>query len=176
MVIGLENYFYRTIKSEYAKKFDLFVYMDEEDRQLTNLQTLEEFIARLHEKEIIDGQIREVLYDLISCIDEESNNNTPIAYKVVLGNTNSSHRIQRPRISSDCIVHCRCGSVYDENSLVQCYACQVIIPIENVSLIYIELFFYSYGNILRASRSPITVDHIIVLNVNQFASKMLLFA
>ena len=42
-----------------------------------------------------------------------------------LANNMNSHRTTRSRTSSDCIVHCRCGSVYDENSLVQCYACQV---------------------------------------------------
>lgn len=99
--------------------------MNDDERHSTNLHTLEEFIGRFHEKEVIDGQVREVLYDLIYCIDEDSDNNPPINYKTVLGNTNSSHRLQRPRISSDFIVHCRCGSVYDENSLVQCYACKV---------------------------------------------------
>jgi len=99
--------------------------MKEENRNLTNLHTLENFITRLHEKEVIDGQVRESLYEAIFNIDDNSNNNSPIVYKIVLANNVSSHRPTRSKISSDCIVHCRCGSVYDENSLVQCYACQV---------------------------------------------------
>jgi hypothetical protein len=99
--------------------------MKEEDRNSTNLLTLENFITRLHEKEVIDGQIREILYDIIYNIDDTSNIDSPIVYKIVLANNNNSHRLTRTKTSSDCIVHCRCGSVYDENSLVQCYACQV---------------------------------------------------
>lgn len=125
MVAELEEYFFQTVKCDYEKMFELFVFMNDDEQHSTNFHTLDEFISRLHAKEVIDGQVREVLYDLIYCIDEDSENNSPINYKIVLGNTNSSHRIQRSRTSSDCIVHCRCGSVYDENSLVQCYACEV---------------------------------------------------
>jgi len=104
---------------------NLFINMQEEHRPLTNLQTLENFIGRLHEKEIIEGQIREILYDMIYSIDNNSNNKSPIAYKIILDNKTNLHRTSRSRTSSDCIIHCRCGSVHDEISLVQCYACQV---------------------------------------------------
>lgn len=102
--------------------------MNEKDRSATNLNTLENFIGRLHEKEVIHGQIRETLYDTIFNIDDnndESKDDSPIVYKIVLASNVNSHRSTRSRTSSDCIVHCRCGSVYDESSLVQCYACQV---------------------------------------------------
>jgi len=99
--------------------------MKEDNRNLTNLNTLENFITRLHEKEVVDGQIRSILYDIIYNIDDNLNNTSPIVYKIVLANNVSSHRLIRSKISTDYIVHCRCGSVYDENSLVQCYACQV---------------------------------------------------
>jgi hypothetical protein len=125
VVLELQDYFLHTVKIEYQTKLDLFDHMNDEDRNLTNLHTLENFIRHFHEKEVIDGQIREVLYDIIYNIDEDTTNNSPIAYKIVLGNSINSHRTGRTRTSSDCIVHCRCGSVYDENSLVQCYACQV---------------------------------------------------
>ncbi|CAF4359741.1 unnamed protein product, partial [Adineta steineri] len=101
----------------------------------TDLNTLENFIERLHKKETIDGQIRQILYDIIYNIsdkiidedddDDETIDNSPIVYKIVLDNKPSSHRASRSRTGSDCIVHCRCGSVYDETSLVQCYACQL---------------------------------------------------
>ena len=100
--------------------------MKEKNRNLPSLQTFENFITNLHEKEVTDGQVREVLYDIIYNIDDNSeDNDSPIVYKIVLANNINSHRTLRFRTSSDCIVHCRCGSVYDENSLVQCYACQV---------------------------------------------------
>jgi hypothetical protein len=99
--------------------------MKEDNRNLTNLNTFENFITHLHEKEVLDGQIRSILYDIIYNIDDNANNTSPIVYKIVLANTVSSHRLTRSKISTDSIVHCRCGSVYDENSLVQCYACQV---------------------------------------------------
>jgi hypothetical protein len=99
--------------------------MKQPNRTLANLNTLENFIANLHEKEVRDGQIRETLYDIIYNIDENSMNNSPICYKIVLANSTNSHRPARNKSAVDYTVHCRCGSVYDENSLVQCYACQV---------------------------------------------------
>jgi hypothetical protein len=125
VVLELRDYFFHTLKIEYQTKLKLFDYMNENERKLTNLHTLENFIGNLHEKEVIDGQVREILYDIIYNIDEDSANNSPIVYKIVLGNSINSHRTGRMKTSSDYIVHCRCGSVYDENSLVQCYACQV---------------------------------------------------
>lgn len=96
------------------------------DRNSTTLHTLEEFIARLHKKETVHGQIREVLYDIIYTIDDHTDDDdSPIVYKIVLANNVNTHRAPRGRTTSDCVVHCRCGSVYDENSLIQCYACQV---------------------------------------------------
>ncbi|CAF4985441.1 unnamed protein product, partial [Rotaria socialis] len=63
--------------------------------------------------------------DVIFNIDDNSNNESPIVYKIVLAGNVNSHRTLRSRTSPDFVVHCRCGSVYDESSLVQCYACQV---------------------------------------------------
>ena len=125
VVFELRDYFFQTLKMEYQKKFELFYFMNEDERKITNVQTLENFIRDFHDREVIDGHVREVLYDIIYNIDEESEDNSPIVYKIVLGNSANSHRTGRTRVPSDCVVHCRCGSVFDENSLVQCYACQV---------------------------------------------------
>ena len=140
----LKEYFLHTVKIEYQKKLKLFVHMTEENPIVASLHTLEEFVGRFHEKEVIDGQIREILHDIVYCIDEHSTKNSPIVYKIVLGNSITSHRTGRPRITPDCIVHCRCGSVYDENSLVQCYACQV--RSSNLCFIHHSSSFSSYGN------------------------------
>jgi len=121
--------------------------MKEKDRNLPNLHTLENFITRLHEKEVIDGQIRELLYETIYNISDNSNNNSPIVYKIVLANTSSMHRLTRIKASSDCIVHCRCGSVYDENSLVQCYACQVrFYFLQNISIWFEDITEFQLMN------------------------------
>jgi hypothetical protein len=123
---------------------NFFINMKEKHGNVTNLHTLENFITQLHEKEVMDGQVRELIYEIIYNIDENSeDNDSPIVYKIVLANNVSSHRVSRSRTSSDCIVHCRCGSVFDENSLVQCYACQVRLQ-EIIFLIILSLF--SYGN------------------------------
>jgi hypothetical protein len=123
---------------------NFFINMKEKHENVTNLHTLENFITQLHEKEVMDGQVRELIYEIIYNIDENSeDNDSPIVYKIVLANNVSSHRVSRSRTSSDCIVHCRCGSVFDENSLVQCYACQVRLQ-EIIFLIILSLF--SYGN------------------------------
>ena len=90
----------------------------------THFHMLESFIERLHEKEVRDGQIRQVLYEIIYNISDHSDDDSPIAYKIVLDIKPNSHRPPKSR-TAECIVHCRCGSVFDENSLVQCYACQV---------------------------------------------------
>ena len=145
--------------------------MNENERKVTNLHTLENFIGRLHEKEVLDGQVREVLYDVIYNIDEDSTDNSPIVYKIVLGNSMNSHRTGRTRTSSDCIVHCRCGSVYDENSLVQCYACQVSRQSEDDKLHRM----FSYGNMSLVFPSLILADRITVSNVNQHVNKILRF-
>ena len=124
-VLELQGYFLNTLTTEYQDTLNLFINIKDNDQSLANLHTLENFIQRLHMKEVINGQIREILYDIVYSIDGNSNEDSPIIYKIVLGNSTISHRTSRSRTSSDCIVHCRCGSVNDENSLVQCYACQV---------------------------------------------------
>ena len=95
--------------------------MNEENKNERNLNILNDFITCLHEKEVINGQIRESLYETIFNID----NTSPIVYKTVASNTTNTHRTTKNILTNDCIIHCRCGSVYDETLLVQCYACQV---------------------------------------------------
>lgn len=124
-VLELKNYFLQTIKTEYAQTLNLFIYMQEEPTTQANITTLEDFITRLHEREVRDGQIREILYDIIYNIDKRAQDHSPVNYKIVLNNNVNSHRSNRSATSVDCVVHCRCGSVQDETSLVQCYACQV---------------------------------------------------
>lgn len=95
---------------------------------MSNLNTLEEFVRRFHQREVRDGQIREILYNLISKIeenDEVEEEEDRIVYRIVSTTTVPHHRSAR---ANDLIVHCRCGSVQDETSLVQCYACQVKFP------------------------------------------------
>lgn len=117
---------------------NLFNTMREEQQTLMNLHTFENFIERLHRKEIIDGQIRQVLYEIIYNLDENSDNDSPINYKIVLDSKINSHRTSKSRTALDCIIHCRCGSVHDEISIVQCYACQV--RFRFFACKYIELF------------------------------------
>jgi hypothetical protein len=64
--------------------------MNEENQNLMNLNLLEDFIERLHEKEMIEGQIRRTLYDMIFNIDD--NTTSPIVYKTILPNTINTHR------------------------------------------------------------------------------------
>jgi hypothetical protein len=128
--------------------------MKKEQRNLTSLKTLEDFIARLHEKEVQDGEIRGILYDIIYDIDNNiENNESPIIYKIVLANNITSHRTSKSTAPSDCIVHCRCGSVYDENSLVQCYACQVRFLMSRRCLLKFVNVYYLQENILHCSIS-----------------------
>ena len=59
--------------------------MKTENENLTNLNSLENFLTNFHEKEVREGQIREVLYDIIHTIDENTaNTNSSIVYKIVL--------------------------------------------------------------------------------------------
>ncbi|CAF3569687.1 unnamed protein product, partial [Rotaria sp. Silwood2] len=116
----LEIYFINILKINYQSTLNLFNNMNNKDKNQRNLNILQDFITRLHQKEIFDGQIREILYNIIYTID----NNTSIVYKTVLTNTTNTSRTTKNISTNDCIVHCRCGSVYDETSLVQCYACQ----------------------------------------------------
>ncbi len=94
------------LKLEYQSTINLFKNFNEENFNQRNLGILKDFIARLHEKEVIDGQIREILSEIIFNIESISSNTQRI-------------------IKNHWIVHCRCGSTYDEVPLVQCYACQV---------------------------------------------------
>jgi len=121
----LQDYFNGTIKNEYENKFKLFNRMKILQENTENVQTFEQFLTDFHKKEVIEGQIREILYDIIYAVDDDTKTKAPITYKIVLANGSNSHRSHRSKSSSDTIVHCRCGSVCDENSLVQCYACQL---------------------------------------------------
>ncbi len=109
----LQKYFIDILKTEYKSTINLFTNLNQDNKNERNLDIFKDFITRLHNKEVINGQIRETLSDIIFNIDQK---NSPILF-----NTTNTHRI----IKTNCIVHCRCGSVYDETSLVQCYACQV---------------------------------------------------
>ncbi|CAF0970907.1 unnamed protein product [Adineta steineri] len=161
-VLELQNYFLNTIKLQYKTMLNLFTNMQEEQ---TDLNTLENFIERLHKKETIDGQIRQILYDIIYNIsdkiiddddddDDETIDNSPIVYKIVLDNKPSSHRASRSRTGSDCIVHCRCGSVYDEISLVQCYACQLWQHVTCVSIDDSSRPYYCFECVAPCEQNP----------------------
>lgn len=117
----LENYFIEWLKPAYQSTLDLFNHINDNDKNERNLTILKDFVTRLHEKETIDGHIREILYDIIYSIEPS----TPIVYKTVQVNTINANRTTKNVPTNDCIIHCRCNSVYDEISLVQCYACQV---------------------------------------------------
>ncbi|CAM4952280.1 unnamed protein product [Rotaria socialis] len=143
-ILELQSYFVNTLKFEYVDILNLFVNMKEKDRHLASLSTLEKFISSFHEREVIHGQIREILYDVIFNIDDNSNNESPIVYKIVLAGNVNSHRTLRSRTSPDFIVHCRCGSVYDESSLVQCYACQLWQHVACVSIVDSSRPYYCF--------------------------------
>lgn len=68
-----------------------------------SVHEFEAFVQRLHRRETIDGLVRQCLYEAIFEID---------------GNAPS-------KISKEILLHCRCGSSFEETLLVQCYACQV---------------------------------------------------
>ena len=77
---------------------------------------LEHFITRLHEKEVFDGDVRQTLFRVIFTIDEMD----------LLEPAPSHHqRSNKPAAIKEHLVHCRCGSHFDETILVQCYACEV---------------------------------------------------
>jgi hypothetical protein len=129
-VVELRDYFVRIIQYRYQRTIDLFRHMKHEQSYcLTNQSTLDAFIERLHRREIRDGLVRRTLYDMIYDIASITSTSSPIVYKIVV-NSIGSHRTIKSSGQADFIVHCRCGSVYDENSLVQCYACQVSIECE----------------------------------------------
>lgn len=123
-IYELQDYFYNTLQNEYRNKFKLFDRMKFLQNNTENMQTFEHFITSFHEKETVEGQIREILYDIVYTMDDDKDK-IPINYRIVLANGLNSHRSHRSKSSSETIVHCRCGSVYDENSILQCYACQL---------------------------------------------------
>ncbi|CAF3258220.1 unnamed protein product [Rotaria socialis] len=117
----LETYLMDILKPIYQSTIDLFNNMTDTDKNERNSASLQYFIERLHEKETMNGQIREILYDIIYNVGPS----TPVVYKTVQANTTNTNRTTKTILTNDSIVHCRCGSVYDEVSLVQCYACQL---------------------------------------------------
>ena len=123
----LEIYFIHRLKVDYQSALDLFdrlkTSMTDEAEQRNDLG---EFVTRLHAKETIDGQIRAIVYDMIFTIEAPSV--SPIVYRTLTSHIASTHRTSKAISFIDCIVHCRCGSMYDETTLVQCYACQVRLP------------------------------------------------
>ena len=87
---------------------------------------------------MFDGQIRETIYDIIFNIDQ----NLPVVYKTVLPNPTNTHRTSKNISINDSIIHCRCGSVYDETLLIQCYACQVRINSDSLYSFLINHFVF----------------------------------
>ncbi|CAF0858661.1 unnamed protein product [Adineta ricciae] len=142
-VLELQEYFTQTLKSQYKSALALFHFMLHDEQMITHFHMLESFIERLHEKEVRDGQIRQVLYEIIYNISDHSDDDSPIAYKIVLDSKPNSHRPSKSR-TVECIMHCRCGSVFDENSLVQCYACQLWQHVACVSIVDSSRPYYCF--------------------------------
>lgn len=106
----LERYFLQQLKEQYQSTMKFLRDFKEEDFQERHFGVFNDFITRLHRKEVLDGQVREILAEMIFQIDTQQ----------------PSPSVLPPRpIKSHWIVHCRCGSTFDETPLVQCYACQV---------------------------------------------------
>ncbi len=116
----LQRYCIEIVKIEYQSTINLFDNMQDEHQNDRNLGIFQDFIKRFHQKEVLHGQIREILAEIIFHIDQN---------QTILYNT------PRP-IKNHRIIHCRCGSNCEETSLVQCYACQVrrknFLPIKNI--------------------------------------------
>ena len=106
----LERYFLVQLKKQYRSTMDFFPRFTDDDFRERNLEIFQDFIARLHRKEVLQGQIREILSEMIFHIDTQYPSS--LAHPLRLNKTNW-------------IVHCQCGSTFDEVPLVQCYACQV---------------------------------------------------
>jgi hypothetical protein len=114
------------LKKRFETSLELFQSIPSSYETSSPINLLETFITRLHQREVIEGQVRRHLYELVSQLDEKAHGPSPIAYKIVLANSAAPHRAGKVSNSViDQIVHCRCGSMQDETSLVQCYACQV---------------------------------------------------
>lgn len=107
----LERYFLQQLKVQYQSTMNFLPDFNEDDFQEKHLGIFKDFISRLHGKEVLDGQVREILAEMIFQIDTQQ----------------PSPSVSPPPriIKSNWIVHCRCGSTIDETPLVQCYACQV---------------------------------------------------
>ena len=121
----LERYFLQQLKVQYQSTINFLPDFKEGDFKGKHLGVFKDFIARLHGKEVLNGQIREILAEMIFQIDSQQP--SPFAPPP-------------PRIiKSNWIVHCPCGSTFDETPLVQCYACQVKIPLP--SFLSISYFF-----------------------------------
>ncbi|CAF1451688.1 unnamed protein product, partial [Adineta steineri] len=114
-VKDLQIYFLDILKIEYQSTIDLFNNMNEENKNERNLNILKDFITRLHEKEVLNGQCREILYDAIFTIDNSLSITIPT----------NTHQTPKNTLINKFIIHCRCGSFYDETALVQCYACHL---------------------------------------------------
>jgi hypothetical protein len=115
---------------DYQSALDLFDHLKTtmtDDAERPN--DLGEFVTRLHAKETVDGQLRAIVYNMIFTIEAPSV--SPIVYRTPTAHIASTHRTAKTSSLIDCIVHCRCGSMFDETTLVQCYACQVRLPTDS---------------------------------------------
>ena len=99
----LKDFYSFELKLSFLKSFSLFDRKSFVEFVKTSSNEFEEFVERLHRRETFDGIIRQCLYEMIFEIDS----NVPT------------------KISKEILLHCRCGSVFEETILVQCYACQV---------------------------------------------------
>ena len=100
----LQTYFHRQIRNRYQSTIDLFRNLSPNVPDERNVRLFEDFIREFHQSEVHHGLTRQTLAEIIFQIDE---NPTPKILKTPY------------------IIHCRCGSSFDETTLVQCYACQV---------------------------------------------------
>ena len=151
----LRIYFLQRCKVNYQSTIDLFprsVTIKAEDLHWTEF---EHFVSRLHQREVFDGDIRQTLYRVIFTIDEMD----------LVEPAPTPHRATKPVAVKEHLVHCRCGSFFDETVLVQCYACQVSTEMteseEDLSL------GFSSGNMLRAFLCPISLLRTSASNVIQ---------
>lgn len=112
----LKIYFLHQLKVDHQAAIDLFTQPVVIQSDAPRWTELEDFITRLHEKEVFDGDVRQTLFRVIFTIDEMD----------LLEPDPSHHqRNNKPVPIKEHLVHCRCGSHFDETILVQCYACQV---------------------------------------------------
>lgn len=100
----LRAYYLEQLKSDYRATLSLFDPLNFHDLPPSCFTELEQFISRSHRREITDGILRRCLYEMIFDIDA---------------------CLPKKICKDHLIVHCRCGSFFEETILVQCYACQV---------------------------------------------------